>query len=116
MEKKLKMAGDAYLKGCTCSQAVFCAFAEDMNLDKITAYKIMEGFGCGCGAMQEVCGAAAVISHYTSSGSMDGKSKGRTYKAQWSPRSSRVIPHPKVNPSKCLAVLFLILERFLSRN
>ena len=49
------MAGDAYQKGCTCSQAVFSAFAEDMNLDPVTAYKIMEGFGGGFGAMQEVC-------------------------------------------------------------
>ena len=56
-----------------------------MGLDETTAYKMMEGFGGGFGAMQEVCGAlcvaAAVISYYTSSGSMDGKSKGKTYKA-----------------------------------
>lgn len=86
MDEKLKLAGQAYKNGCTCSQAVFCAFAHDMGLDETTAYKIMEGFGGGFGAMQEVCGAfsaaAAVISFYTSSGSMDGKSKGKTYKAR----------------------------------
>lgn len=85
MEEKLKLAGQAYEKGCTCSQAVFGAFAEEMNLDQVTAYKIMEGFGGGFGAMQEVCGAfcaaAAVISYYTSSGSMDGNTKGQTYQA-----------------------------------
>ena len=56
-----------------------------MGLDETTAYKIMEGFGGGFGAMQEVCGAfcaaAAVISYYTSSGSMDGESKGKNYRA-----------------------------------
>ena len=86
MEEKLKLAGQAYGNGCTCSQAVFCAFAGDMGLDKTTAYKLMEGFGGGFGAMQEVCGAfcaaAAVISYYTSSGSMDGKSKEKTKKKQ----------------------------------
>lgn len=85
MEEKLKLAGQAYGNGCTCSQAVFCAFAGDMGLDETSAYKLMEGFGGGFGVMQEVCGAfcaaAAVISYYTSSGSMDGKSKGKTYKA-----------------------------------
>lgn len=85
MEEKLKAAGAAYGNGCTCSQAVFCAFAEELGMEEETAYRIMEGFGGGFGAMQEVCGAfcaaAAVISFHTSSGSMDGASKGRTYRA-----------------------------------
>lgn len=85
MDEKLKSAGMAYGNGYTCSQAVFCAFAKEMGLNEKTAYRIMEGFGGGFGAMQEVCGAfcaaTAVISYYTSSGSMDGKSKGKTYRA-----------------------------------
>lgn len=82
MEEKLKLAGRAYGNGCTCSQAVFCAFARDMGMDETLAYKIMEGFGGGFGGMQEVygalCVAAAVISYCTSSGSMDGASKEKT--------------------------------------
>ncbi|MSA02018.1 hypothetical protein GKG47_10705 [Lactonifactor sp. BIOML-A3] len=85
MEEKLKVAGQAYGNGYTCSQAVFCAFADELGLDEKTAYRIMEGFGGGFGAMQEVCGAfsaaVAVISFYMSSGSMDGKSKADTYRA-----------------------------------
>ena len=85
MDKKLKQAGRAYQDGYTCAQAVFCAFAEELGLDQKTAYRIMEGFGGGFGGLQEVCGAfcaaAAVISYYTSSGSMDGRSKGETYRA-----------------------------------
>ena len=57
MEEKLKAAGQAYGSGFTCSQAVFCAFADELGLDERTAYRIMEGFGGGFGALQEVCGA-----------------------------------------------------------
>ena len=85
MEEKLKLAGRAYGNGCTCSHAVFCAFARDMGMDDTLAYKIMEGFGGGFGGMQEMCGAlcaaAAVISYCTSSGSMDGASKEKTRRA-----------------------------------
>ena len=85
MEEKLKAAGQAYSNGCTCSQTVFCALADELGLDERTAYRIMEGFGGGFGALQEVCGAfsaaVAVISFYMSSGSMDGKSKADTYRA-----------------------------------
>lgn len=85
MEEKLHVAEKAYQQGCTCSQAVIAAYAEDLRLTPETAYRIMEGFGGGFGGKQEVCGAfsaaTAVISFYYSSGSMDGKSKGHTYKA-----------------------------------
>ena len=57
MDDKLKQAGHAYGKGYTCSQAVFCAYAQDMGIDELTACRIMEGFGGGMGGMQEVCGA-----------------------------------------------------------
>ncbi len=82
MEEKLKLAGRAYGNGCTCSQAVFCAFARDMGMDETLAYKIMEGFGGGFGGMREMCGAlcaaAAVISYCTSSASIDGASREKT--------------------------------------
>lgn len=81
---KLKLASDNYLKGYTCSQAVICAYADDLGMNEQTAYKIFEGFGGGYGGKQEVCGAfsaaCAVISFYKSSGTMDGKSKAETYK------------------------------------
>ena len=85
MEEKLRLASEKYASGYTCSQAVFCAFAKDLGMDETTAYRVMEGFGGGFGAKQEVCGAfsaaVAVISYYMSSESMDGASKGQTYKA-----------------------------------
>ena len=84
MDDKLKSASKNYQCGCTCSQAVFCAYAEEMGIDEHTAYKLMEGFGGGCGGMQEVCGALsaaiAIISFYTSDGELEGgRTKGQTY-------------------------------------
>ena len=85
INKELAAASDAYSKGCTCSQAVFCAFAGDMGIDEDTARRLTEGFGGGFGGLQEVCGAfsaaAAVISFYTADGGADGAGKARTYKA-----------------------------------
>ena len=78
-EEKLAAAAAAYGAGYTCSQAVFCAYAEDMGLDRQTACRIMEGFGGGVGGMQEVCGAlaaaSAVISYYSCDGTPDGGDK-----------------------------------------
>lgn len=85
MDNKLREAGENYKKGCTCSQAIFCAYAEDLGIDKETAYRLMEGYGGGCGGMQEVCGALlgafAIISFYNSDGNIGaGKTKAQTYK------------------------------------
>lgn len=38
--KRLKYASQSYAGGYTCSQAVFCTFAEDMGLWEETAYRI----------------------------------------------------------------------------
>jgi len=45
--------------GYNCSQSVFCAFADDLNLDKDIAAKIASSFGGGMGRMREVCGAVS---------------------------------------------------------
>ena len=84
MVDKLKLAGQAYGKGFTCSQAVFCAYAKDMGIDETTACRIMEGFGGGLGGMQEVCGAlaaaSAIISFYSSDGTPStGAKRQQTY-------------------------------------
>lgn len=84
IEEQLKAAAQAYGRGYTCSQAVFCAYAEDMGIDEITACRIMEGFGGGFGGMQEVCGAlaaaTAIISFYSSEGTPDyGEKRKKVY-------------------------------------
>ena len=84
MENHVTEAIQNYAKGYTCSQAVMCAYAEEMGIDKDIAYRMIEGFGGGCGGMQEVCGALsaafAVISFHCSDGKLEGgESKLDTY-------------------------------------
>lgn len=56
MEKSDK-AVELFKTGACCSQAVFCAFAEDFGMDAETAMKVSAGLGGGIGRMREVCGA-----------------------------------------------------------
>lgn len=83
MNGKMKAASEAYCCGCTCSQAVFSAYADEMGIEKTTGYRMMEGFGGGFGGTQEICGAltavCAIISYYSSDGKLDGTSKPYTY-------------------------------------
>lgn len=84
MEKHVTQALQNYGNGYTCSQAVLCAYAEDMGLSVETAYRMAEGFGGGFGGMQEVCGALsaafAVISYCSSDGRIEGgQTKLETY-------------------------------------
>ena len=52
-------ARDLFLSGCSCSQAVFCAFAEDFGMDQHTALRLASSFGGGMGGMRETCGAVS---------------------------------------------------------
>lgn len=52
MEAAVKRFGEGY----SCSQAVFCVFADKLGLEEETARKIAAGFGGGMG-MGETCGA-----------------------------------------------------------
>ena len=83
LNEKLKAAGEKYRKGYTCSQAVFCAYARDMEIEPETACRMMEGFGGGMGGLQEVCGAlsavCAIVSYYASDASADLQKRNRIY-------------------------------------
>ena len=48
-----------FLSGCSCSQAVFAAFADDFGMDQDTALKLASSFGGGMGGMRETCGAVS---------------------------------------------------------
>ena len=52
-------ARDLFLSGCSCSQAVFAAFAEDFGIDQDAALKLASSFGGGMGGMRETCGAVS---------------------------------------------------------
>lgn len=62
IESKSKVAARAmelFRKGYNCSQAVLCAFTEDLGLDIDTASRLASSFGGGMGRMREVCGAVS---------------------------------------------------------
>lgn len=77
MSEKWKIAAKKYGEGYTCSQAVFCSYAEEMGIDENTAYRLMEGYGGGMGGLQEVCGALsgafAVISYVYNDGDIGAR-------------------------------------------
>ncbi len=83
MKEKEKLAMEAYTNGCNCAQAVFSAFADEMDLTPEQARRLMEAFGGGVGGLQEVCGAfsgaSAVIGYLNSDGSKNAQTKKDTY-------------------------------------
>lgn len=52
-------AGELFLTGSNCSQAVLLAFNDLTGLDDKTALRISSPFGGGIGRMREVCGAVS---------------------------------------------------------
>ena len=52
-------ARDLFLSGCSCSQAVFGAFAQELGIDHETAMKLASSFGGGMGGSRELCGAVS---------------------------------------------------------
>lgn len=50
-------AGELFLQGYNCAQAVFCAFTDVTGLTEAEAARIASAFGGGMGRMREVCGA-----------------------------------------------------------
>lgn len=57
--KHAEKARELFLSGCSCSQAVFGAFAQDLGLDMDTALKLASSFGGGMGGMRDTCGAVS---------------------------------------------------------
>ncbi len=56
MDKK-ELAIALHDKKYNCAQAVACAFADEVGMDKETIFRMMEGFGLGMGGMHGTCGA-----------------------------------------------------------
>ena len=53
------LAGDLFLEGYNCAQAVAVAFSDLTGMDKTLAAKLASPFGGGMGRMREVCGAVS---------------------------------------------------------
>ena len=59
MNKYEQRAHDLFNGGYNCAQAVFAAFADEMNLSEKEALRIASPFGGGMGRLREVCGAVS---------------------------------------------------------
>ena len=53
------LAGDLFLEGFNCAQAVAVAFCDVTGMDQKEAAKLAAPFGGGMGRMREVCGAVS---------------------------------------------------------
>lgn len=83
MKDHRKIAGDLFLEGYNCAQAVFAAFCDVTGYEKETALKISSSFGGGMGRMREVCGALSgafmVAGVLWGSDALDDKEKAAHY-------------------------------------
>ena len=59
MDEHGEKAVELFRSGYSCSQAVFAAFADDLDINTDTAVKIASSFGGGMAGMREVCGAVS---------------------------------------------------------
>ena len=61
MENRVEKAVKLFEAGCSCSQAVFTAFAKDFGIDEENAMKVSVALGGGMGRMRETCGAVSAM-------------------------------------------------------
>lgn len=59
MESRAGRAGELFMEGCNCSQAVFVAYCDLYGIGHDMAMKLSASFGGGMGRMREVCGAVS---------------------------------------------------------
>ncbi len=59
LRKYSQRAIELFRQGYNCSQAVFAAFCEELDIDFETALKLASSFGGGMGRLREVCGAVS---------------------------------------------------------
>ncbi|MBQ8028244.1 MAG: C_GCAxxG_C_C family protein [Clostridia bacterium] len=74
-------AREIFMTGFNCSQAVFAAFSDVVEMDETMAKKISIGLGGGVGRLREVCGAVsgAAMVLGALSGGEEGENKAAAY-------------------------------------
>jgi C_GCAxxG_C_C family probable redox protein len=76
---KSQIAVDNFKAGFNCAQSVLSSYAEELKIDKETAFKISNGFGAGMARKQEICGAISgaimVLGLKYGRGEQEGKAK-----------------------------------------
>ena len=53
------IAKELFLAGYNCSQAVFCAFAEELGMERSAAARLSASFGGGMGRLRLTCGCVS---------------------------------------------------------
>ncbi|MDE7300068.1 MAG: C-GCAxxG-C-C family protein [Lachnospiraceae bacterium] len=59
MESRAARAGELFMEGCNCAQAVFVNYCDLYDIDREMAMRLSASFGAGMGRMREVCGAVS---------------------------------------------------------
>ena len=76
---KSQIAVDNFKAGFNCAQSILSSYAEELKIDKETAFKISNGFGAGMARKQEICGAISgaimVLGLKYGRGEQEGKAK-----------------------------------------
>lgn len=85
MESRVHLADERHKKGYNCAQAVACTYCDLFGMDEETAFRAIEAFGLGMGAMNGTCGAVSgavfLAGLKNSCGDLQAlNSKGQTYK------------------------------------
>lgn len=75
MESRAEKAGELFMEGCNCAQAVFVTYADLYGFDRATAMRVAASFGAGMGRMREVCGAVSGM--FLVAGMETGATQGR---------------------------------------
>ena len=83
MSNYCEKAMEYHGKGYNCAQSVLCAFADKVDTDFETLYRMSEGLGAGMGNRKNTCGAFSgivMLAGLVSSGGTDKEStKAETY-------------------------------------
>lgn len=61
MNKYSTEAAKLFKEGYNCAQSTFCAFSDELGIDKAIALKLTSSFGGGMGRLREVCGAVSAM-------------------------------------------------------
>lgn len=85
MSNNSEKAKELFKQGYNCSQAVFCAYCDELGIDFETAAKLSSSFGGGMGRMREVCGTVSAMFmiaglKYGNSSPNDNETKTEHYK------------------------------------
>lgn len=84
IEERVVLAQKLHKNGYNCAQAVTCVFADKVDVDITTLFRMTEAFGLGMGDMENTCGAITGANVITglinSSGDVGIPTKGSSYK------------------------------------